>query len=159
MKRLTILLAVFCMILSVYSADSPELKTMTLTLEEVRSHGAFVFEEIGYATLAGISKPRYEDSVFEEVKGIVSKKLDSMKDKNGKLKVRVHALERTYKDGRKRTYNYIIIEGKDGPSLNEFVIRKGICYLNKYAKDYYDIEKMKKLEDKAKEEKLYNWKD
>jgi hypothetical protein len=132
---------------------------MKLTLEKVRSHGAFEFKEIGYSRLAGISNPRYDDNIFEQVKEIVSKKVESMKDKDGKLTVKVHSLEKTYKDGKTRTYNYVIILGPDGQSLNEFVIRKGICYLNDYAKDYYDVEKMKELEKKAKEEKLFNWKE
>jgi hypothetical protein len=157
MKKLLVLVFVLSVILSVFSA--PKGEDMILTLTKISSPTSFKFKEIPYAKLAGVSGIRKNSPIFEKGKELTENFLKNNYknyDKDNKIKAKVYKVEKKYKNGKKKTYYYIIIYGKK-LSLNEYLIKNGIGKTNKYTKYYFNIIEVKKLENYAKENKLGRW--
>ncbi|MGM0608216.1 MAG: hypothetical protein ACQESP_07340 [Candidatus Muiribacteriota bacterium] len=141
-----------------YSEEEITLEPMMLTLEEVRSHTTFVFEELGFSRLAGLSGPRFDDDLLEKAVSMVKNFLEKAKNDDGKLKAEVYTRTTVTRAGNERSYHYVIIHGPE-MTLNEFTLKNGITFINQDTKDFFDIDKMKELENKAKENKLLRWAD
>ena len=162
MKRILSLLSavIFILMLSVSShAEKNELIRKDLKILKVKSHKSFEVDTIGNCYLAGVSGPRFSDEVFAEAMKEVEKFIKENKNPDGTHSMLLEKEESVTKNGQKRTTWYVIINGKSGLSLNEFLVKRGICYTNKYSEKYFNAENIKKLEDEAKSLKLYKWSD
>ena len=139
------------------SADSSSMEKKSLKILKVKSHKSMEIDTIGNCYLAGVSGPRFSDEVFAKAMKEVNKFIDDNKNSDGTNDLLLEKEVSTMKNGKQRTSWYVIIKGKNGMSLNEFLISRGICYINKHTEKYFDKEKTKQLEDQAKNAKLYKW--
>ncbi|MCK9223995.1 MAG: hypothetical protein M0R46_09205 [Candidatus Muirbacterium halophilum] len=143
----------------VISAEEINLEKKVLKILKVKSHKSFEIDTIGNCYLAGVSGPKFSDEIFAKAMIEVNKFIDDNKNTDGTNNLLIEKDVSVNKNGKTRTSFYVIIQGKNGMSLNEYLVSRGICYTNKHTEKYFDKEKTKKLEDNAKQAKLYKWSD